>query len=693
MATNENEKVTGEYGAEQITVLEGLDPVRKRPGMYIGGTGLDGLHQLVWEIVDNAIDEAMAGHCDTITVKILPGNEIEVTDNGRGIPVDIHPTTKKSSLETVMTVLHAGGKFGAGGYKVSGGLHGVGASAVCALSDPMAVEVYRDGKVWTQEYRKGKPVEAVKSIGKTTLRGTKVTFRPDATIFPDTTYNRDTILSSLRRSAYLMKGLKINFSDLRNAEDIFNYCLYFEGGIASYIKYINLNKEKKHNEIFYTDKTKDGVRVEIALQYVDDYQENLTTFANNKMTPGGGTHMAGYKAALTRTINAHARAKNLLKEKDDNLTGEDTREGMTAILSVKIQEPQFEGQTKDKLGNPEVKSIVEDIFAETLAAFLEENPKAAEAIFEKCELAAKARLAARAARDSVLRKGVLEGLTLPGKLADCSSKKAENCELYIVEGDSAGGSAKQGRNREFQAILPLRGKLLNVEKSRIDRIINSETLRPLIVALGTNIGEMFDLSKLRYHRIVILADADVDGSHIRTLLLTFFYRYFRPLIDNGHLYIAQPPLYKIQKGKMMHYAYNDAEKEQKLNLMRAELAAKGKLKEQKDEEGEESTKTQENESPETQEAASGDEGSGEVSSSFVEGLGKVTIQRYKGLGEMNPSQLWETTLDPEQRTMKKISIEDAEHTEKIFDILMGSEVLPRKRFIETRAMDVKNLDI
>ncbi len=661
MPDKKNIKNTAEYGAEQIQVLKGLEPVRKRPGMYIGGTGIEGLHHLIWEIVDNAIDEAMAGYCTQIKVKILEGDIIEVTDNGRGIPVEIHPTTKKSTLETVLTVLHAGGKFGGGGYKVTGGLHGVGASVTNALSEWLKAEVLRNGKIWKQDYKRGKPTTKLKAAGKTKQTGTKITFKPDPRIFPQTVFERDIILTSLRRSAYLTKGLNIVFEDLRNPKNPFKYAFYFEGGIASYIKHLNLRKENLHDEIFYVDKEVDSIKVEIALQYTNEYQENILTFANNKNTPGGGTHLAGFKTALTRTLNHYARSKNLLKEKDENLTGDDSREGLTAVISVKILEPQFEGQTKDKLGNPEVRPAIDAVFSEALATFLEENPKTAESIFGKCQLAAKARLAARAARDSVLRKGALDGLTLPGKLADCSSKKKEKCELFIVEGDSAGGSAKQGRNREFQAILPMRGKLLNVERARLDKILGSTTLKPLIIALGTNIGEMFDIEKLRYNKIIILADADVDGSHIRTLLLTFFYRHFKPLIERGHLYIAQPPLYKLQKGKQARYAFTEREKEKFLKQMSQSKTSSPKKKKMED-------------NKESMEK-------------------NIDIQRYKGLGEMNPSQLWETTMDPNNRMLKQVLIRDQEKTEHMFEVLMGSDVLPRKRFISTHAKNVHNLDI
>ncbi|MBI4215463.1 MAG: DNA topoisomerase (ATP-hydrolyzing) subunit B [Parcubacteria group bacterium] len=676
MAQDKTKKASQEYTAEQIVVLEGLEAVRKRPGMYIGGTGIEGLHQLLWEIVDNSIDEAIAGYCTDIEVKLLPGDIAEITDNGRGIPVEIHKTTKKSTLETVLTVLHAGGKFGTGGYKVSTGLHGVGASATNALSEYMKAEVYRDGKIWVQEYERGKPKEAVKSVGKTDKVGTKIIFKPDPKIFPATVFNRETILNALRKNAYLTKGLKIIFKDERDTKDIFHYTFYFEGGIAAYVRYLNLTKDKLHSAIFYAEKNMDNVHAEIALQYVDDFAETLLCFANNKFTPGGGTHLAGFRSALTRVINQYARTKNLLKEKDENLTGDDIREGMTAVVSVKLEDPQFEGQTKDKLGSPQVRPVVDTIFAETFTIFLEENPKAAEAIIGKCILAARARLAAKAARETVLRKGALEGLTLPGKLADCSSKDTEKCEIFLVEGDSAGGSAKQARNRQFQAILPLRGKVLNVERARVDRIINSDTLRPLIIALGTNIGDLFDLTKLRYNRIIILADADVDGSHIRTLLLTFFYRYFKPIVEEGHLYIAQPPLYKLQKGKNVTYAYNDEDKEKLLTQFAGKGGKMPIIEEIPAEvaEGEEPLEKEE----------------GEV---IMAGGSKVGIQRYKGLGEMNPPQLWETTMDPQSRIIKKVTIQDAQETEKMFDILMGKEVAPRKRYIQTHAKNVQNLDI
>jgi len=665
-----------QYTAKEITVLKGLDPVRKRPGMYIGTTGEAGLHHLIWEVVDNAIDEAIAGYCTDITVRLLPDNKVEISDNGRGIPVDTHKETKKSALETVLTTLHAGGKFGAGGYKVSGGLHGVGVSVVNALSAWVKAEVRRDGQIWVQEYKRGKPVAKVKPVGKTKQTGTTITFDPDPDVFPEIKWNWNLILNRLRQYAYLTKKIKIIIFDQREKGQGKDYTFYFEGGIATYVRYLNTNKEIKHPTIFYIEKELDEIQVEIALQYTDDYQETVYTFANNILNPGGGTHLVGFKTALTRTLNNFARAKNYLKEKDDNLTGEDVREGLTAIVSVKIKEPQFEGQTKDKLGNPEVRTIVDSVFSEAFAYFLEENPGNSEKIIEKCIIASRARAAAKSARETILRKGVLEGLALPGKLADCSSKEPGECELYIVEGDSAGGSAKQGRDREFQAILPMWGKMINVEKTRLDKILTSDKIKPLIIALGTNIGEQFELDKLRYDRIIIMADADVDGSHIRTLLLTLFYRYFKPLIEQGHIYIAQPPLYKIQKGAEAHYAYTDEEKEKIL----ADMAAAAKTKPAK-----KSAQTKTDETPTEGEAGEGVE--------VIEGLGRVNIQRYKGLGEMNPGQLWETTMDPNSRIMKKITIEDAQRADQIFEILMGSEVAPRKRFIQTRAKEVENLDI
>ncbi len=628
-----------EYSAEQIQVLEGLSAVRKRPGMYIGSTDVTGLHHLVWEIVDNAIDEAMAGYCTDIDVVIMKDGGVSVEDNGRGIPVDKHSKTGKSALETVMTVLHAGGKFGGGGYKVSGGLHGVGVSVVNALSLNTIAEVYRDGKVYRQEYHRGDTGGELEIVADTDKRGTKITFYPDEEIFDTTNFDYQTILNRLRQQAYLTKGVKISVVDEREAK---KYCFYFEGGLKSYVQHLNKNKEKIGGVVYVEREVEEGM-VEIALQYTGTFQETIYTFANNIHTVDGGMHLTGFKSALTRTINAYARSNDLLKDKDDNLLADDVREGLTAIVSVKLADPQFEGQTKGKLGNAEMRTAVEAVFNEAFAEYLEEHPGDGRAVIGKCLLAARARMAARAARDTVIRKGALEGMTLPGKLADCSSKDPSNSELFIVEGDSAGGSAKQGRNREFQAILPLRGKILNVEQARLDRILANNEVKNLVIALGVGIGETFDVSRLRYHKIVIMTDADVDGAHIRTLVLTLFYRYFRQIIEDGYLYIAQPPLYKIALGKKVHYVYTDKEKEDVLKGF----------------------------SPDA----------------------KYSLQRYKGLGEMNPDQLWETTMDPEYRTMLQVSVEDAERADEVFDTLMGSEVMPRKKFIQAYAKKVKNLDV
>ncbi|MFH0819137.1 MAG: DNA topoisomerase (ATP-hydrolyzing) subunit B [Patescibacteria group bacterium] len=667
-----------EYGANQISVLEGLDPVRKRPGMYIGNTAHAGLHHMIWEVVDNAIDEAMAGFCNECIIELLPDGMCSVEDNGRGIPVEKHPVTKVSTLETVLTKLHAGGKFGQGGYKVSGGLHGVGVSVVNALSEYVRAEVKRDGKLWMQEYRKGKPVKNTKSIGTAKGTGTKIIFKPDASIFTVLEFEWQYILDHLRQQAYLTKGMKIVISDKRIQDNQQSYVFYFEGGIASYVRHLNHNKEVKQEKVFYIEKDAGDIKVEAALQYNTDYKEIVFGFANNIYTVEGGMHIQGFRTALTRTLNNYARKQGLLKEKDDNLTGEDMREGLTAVISVKLPEPQFEGQTKAKLGNAEVKPAVETIFGDYFTSFLEENPRDAKEIFAKCMLAQQARVAARAARDTVLRKGALEGITLPGKLADCSSRSPELSEVYIVEGDSAGGSAKQGRDRNFQAILPLRGKILNVEKARIDKMLANNEIKSLIVAIGTNIGEQFDISRLRYHKIVIMTDADVDGSHIRTLLLTLFYRHFPELIQHGHIYIAQPPLYQIKKGSRVDWVYSDEEKEKIMQELIAEENKKNadkKNKEPKKEENKDVNETDE----ET-------EGVGEK-------IGNINVQRYKGLGEMNPSQLWETTMNPANRILKKVTITDAAKADEVFNILMGSEVPPRKRFIQTHAKGVKNLDI
>ena len=631
------------YDSSNIQVLEGLEPVRKRPGMYIGETNEQGLHHLVWEIVDNSIDEAMAGYAKHITVTMHADGSVSVSDDGRGIPVDIHPKTGKSALETVMTVLHAGGKFGGeeSGYKVSGGLHGVGASVVNALSDNMQVWVHKDGKVYTQSYKRGIPNGPTEPTGeKTDIHGTIVRFWPDATMFTTVIFDYDTILTRLRQQAYLTKGITMT---LINEFTGAKYRFFFEGGIQSYVHHLNRGVETIGEGIFYADKNLEDIQVEIAMQYKkDDYSERIISFVNNVTTTDGGTHMAGFQAALTRTINKYAREQEILKEKDQNLESSDVLEGLCAVVSVKVPEPRFSSQTKEKLVNPEAKSVVDRVFSEKLYEYLQENPRSAKAMVEKSLLAARARAAARSARDTIIRKGALEGMTLPGKLADCSSKDPSRSELYIVEGDSAGGSAKQGRDRETQAILPLRGKILNTEQARLDKIFGNTEVKNLIIALGTSIGDTFDVSRLRYHRIVIMTDADVDGAHIRTLLLTFFYRYLRPLLDGGFIYIAQPPLYKLTKGKGTWYVYNDDEK---VKIMESE------------------------------------------------GVTSEGIQRYKGLGEMNPEQLWETTMDPKQRKMGRVHVQDAEKADEVFRTLMGEDVPPRRRFIQSRAKHVMNLDI
>ena len=633
--------VSQEYSADQIQVLEGLSAVRRRPGMYIGSTDITGLHHLVWEVVDNSIDEAMAGFCNQIDVFICKDGSVSVEDNGRGIPVDKHKKTGKSALETVMTILHSGGKFGEGGYKVSGGLHGVGISVVNALSVKTIVEVYRDGKIHMQEYCRGDAKGELEVTGKTDKRGTKVNFYPDKEIFDAVEFNFQTIINRLRQQAYLTKGVAISLVDERCGTQK-KYCFYFEGGVKSYVQHLNKNKETI-GSVFYVEKEVPEGMVEVSLQYNNSFQETIYTFANNIHTIDGGMHLTGFKAALTRTVNNYARKAEILKEKDENLVADDVREGLTAIISVKLPDPQFEGQTKGKLGNAEMRAAVETVFGDAFAEYFEENPADARGIVGKCHLAARARMAARAARDTVIRKGFLEGMTLPGKLADCSSRDPEKSEIFIVEGDSAGGSAKQGRDRNIQAILPLRGKILNVEQSRLDKILANNEVKNLVIALGVGIGESFDIKRLRYHKIVIMTDADVDGAHIRTLILTLFYRYFKQVIEGGYIYIAQPPLYKISVGKSANYAYSDAERDK-----------------------------------------------------VIKGLGKdakFSVQRYKGLGEMNPDQLWETTMDPSKRTMLKVTIEDAEKADQVFDTLMGSEVGPRKRFIQAYAKKVKNLDI
>jgi DNA gyrase subunit B len=673
----ENKKKTSDYGADSITVLEGLDPVRKRPGMYIGSTSSSGLHHLIWEVADNSIDEAMAGYATEISVTLLSDGMVKVEDDGRGIPVEKHKTTGLSALETVLTKLHAGGKFGGGGYKVSGGLHGVGVSVVNALSEYLRAEVHRDGKIWSQEYKIGKPQKNIKAIGTTKKTGTTIIFKPDASIFTETEFDWGKILDRLRQQSYLTKGITINVIDERKDHSPKKYRFYFEGGIKSYIKSLHRQKNIKHDTVFYVEKEINDCKIEVALQYNDEYNETSLPFANNIYNVDGGTHLIGFKTALTRTLNSYARNKNILKEKDENLTGEDVREGLTAIVSVKLPNPQFEGQTKGKLGNAEIKTYVEQIFGESFATFLEENPKEAENIIGKCFLSAQARLAARTARASILRKGALEGMTLPGKLADCSSNKAEECELYIVEGDSAGGSAKQGRDRRFQAILPLRGKILNVERARLDKMLVNNEIKNLVIALGTNIGEQLDMEKLRYHRIIIMTDADVDGSHIRTLLLTLFFRYFNPLITNGYIYIAQPPLYQIKKGNNSNYAYTE---EEKMKIIKELGGDSEELEVSEDPSSEDSENQEENSKEESEKTK-------------TKRTNKLFIQRYKGLGEMNPQQLWETTMDPATRIVKQVTIEDAAYADKIFDMLMGDDVSKRKHFIQTHAKNVSNLDI
>ncbi len=672
------------YGAEQIQVLEGLEPVRKRPGMYIGTTGPDGLHHLIWEIFDNSRDEAMAGRCSDIEIALLPGGYIRVVDNGNGIPVGIHPKTKVSALETVMTVLHAGGKFGGenSGYKVSGGLHGVGASVVNALSERTEVQVHQDGGLHFQEYVRGVPKAKVKKIGSSDLHGTITMFKPDPQIFPITEFDYGKIVQHLRQQAYLVRSVRMSvidarsFSDTLDLADVFylrdlalsvpSATYYFEGGLKSLVAYNNRFQKAVHDTVFFAEKEVDGVGVEVALQYVDDISARITAFANNTYNPEGGTHVTGFKTALTRTLNTYAK-KNSSGKDDENFTGDDVLEGLTAIISVKLREIQFEGQTKAKLGSVEAQSAVGTVFGEAFADFLDAHPDEARAIIGKATLAMKARKAAKAAKDSVLRKGALDGMTLPGKLADCQTKDAAESELFIVEGDSAGGSSKQGRDRRTQAILPLRGKILNVERARLDKMLASNEIKNLVVALGTAIGDLFDISKLRYHKIIIATDADVDGAHIRTLLLTLFYRYFRGVIDGGFLYIAQPPLYKIKRGKEVSYVYSDAEKNALVGSVAAEEI-------ESDVEGGEA---------ETDTEASEEKG---------KKAPKFSIQRYKGLGEMNPEELWETTMDPARRVLKQVTIDDAQDADRVFDILMGTDVPARKSFIQSNAKTA-NLDV
>ncbi|HVN26616.1 MAG TPA: DNA topoisomerase (ATP-hydrolyzing) subunit B [Candidatus Paceibacterota bacterium] len=671
------------YGAKDIYVLEGLEPVRKRPGMYIGSTGSIGLHHLIWEVVDNSIDEAMAGFAKNVTVELLPENKVAVTDDGRGIPVEVHPQTKKSTLETVLTTLHAGGKFGGESYKVSGGLHGVGVSVVNALSEWTKVEVERDGGMFVQEYERGKPKFKVKKVGASKRHGTKVTFSPDPQIFSELEFNDKTIIEHLRQQAYLTKGVRLNIIDRRPSVPLF-YSFYFEGGVLSFVKFLAQKKNQLHEDIFYVEKENQNIDIECAFMYVDDTRTQEMSFANNIYTPEGGMHLTGFRSALTRTLNNYARAEGYLKEKEENLTSDDVREGQIVVLSVKLREPQFEGQTKAKLGNPEARTATEAVINEALKEFLEKHPSEARAIIAKVILTAKARLAARAARETVLRKGAFEGLTLPGKLADCTSKSAEESELFIVEGDSAGGTAKQGRNRHTQAILPLRGKPLNVERVHLDKMLANAEIRSLVIAIGTAIGEEFNMEKLRYHKIVIMTDADVDGAHIRTLLLTLFYRHFRGVVDGGYVYIAQPPLYRIQLGKAVHYAFSDAERDKIIAELQKDASAKAAGKAAKKKAAETDIVTEEDE-------ASGIEG--EAAAVGGDGKRQPNIQRYKGLGEMNAEQLWETTMNPENRIMKQVTIEDAEAADKLFDILMGDAVEPRKNFIQAHAATVQNLDI
>lgn len=688
MSKKEEKKTS--YGAEDITVLKGLEPVRRRPGMYIGTTGSEGYHHLIWEIFDNSRDEAMGGYATDIEVTLLPQNRIRVVDNGRGIPVDIHRETKVSALETIMTTLHAGGKFGGEGYKVSGGLHGVGASVVNALSIYMKATVHRDGGIHTQEYKQGNKKGAVKKVGSSKFHGTVITFEPDVEIFREIKFEYEKVVNHLRQQAYLVKGLRITVIDARevkeeiNDEKVFyikdigleapSTSFYFDGGLLSFVKFYNQGQKPIHKNIFYTEKkTNEYESVEIALQYIDDISSRILPFANNIYNGEGGTHVTGFKTALTRSLNNYARKNNLVKESEENFTGDDVLEGLTCVISVKLREVQFEGQTKAKLGTVEARGMVETIFADTFATFMEENPDDARAIVNKVVLALRARKAAKAAKDSVLRKGALEGMTLPGKLADCQSKSAEESELFIVEGESAGGTAKTGRDRRTQAILPLRGKILNIERARLDKILSSEQIKNFVVAIGTAIGDTFDIEKLRYHKIIIATDADVDGAHIRTLLLTLIYRYFKPIIEGGYVYIAMPPLYKITQGREVHYAYTEEDK----------IAIYKKLGFTNFEELEMNS---EEENPEESEAE-GDEKKTDAKKKKL-----PNTQRYKGLGEMNSDELWETTMNPDTRTLKKVHIEDAVEADKVFDILMGTDVPSRKSFIQSNAKKA-NVDI
>lgn len=637
--TNSNQNGASEYGADQIQVLEGLEAVRRRPSMYIGSTCVRGLHHLVYEVVDNSIDEALAGVCDRIVITLNEDGSVSVDDNGRGIPVDIHPKEKRSALEVVLTILHAGGKFGGQGYKVSGGLHGVGVSVVNALSETLEAWVKRDGKIHYQCYHKGKPEEAVKVVGTTEETGTVIKFKPDPEIFEVCEFSFEYLTQRLRELAFLNKGIKIILKDEKNNKEV---VYQYQGGIVSFVEHLNKTKDPIHREIIYIQKVLEENEIEVAIQYNDSYVESIFTFANNINTHEGGTHLSGFRSAMTRTINDYARKNNLIKDSEASLSGDDIREGLTAVISVKLRYPQFEGQTKTKLGNSEMKGLVESVVNDGLAEFFEENPAVAKKIIEKCLLAARAREAARKAKELTRRKNALEVSSLPGKLADCSFKEPELSELFLVEGDSAGGSAKQGRDRRFQAILPLRGKILNVEKASLDKILNNEEIKAMITALGTGFGDDFELSKLRYHKIVTMTDADVDGSHIRTLLLTFFYRFMKPLVENGNIYIAQPPLYYIKQNKKEYYAYSDKELEELLTKI---------------------------------------------------GRQNITVQRYKGLGEMNAEQLWETTMNPESRIILKVTLEDAIEADQTFSMLMGDKVEPRREYIQAHASEVRNLDI
>ena len=639
-----------QYDSQQIQVLEGLEPVRKRPGMYIGGTGKEGLHHLVKEIADNCVDEAIAGFATELDIVLLSDGGIRIGDNGRGIPVDVMEKTGKSALETVLTVLHAGGKFGGGGYKVSSGLHGVGSSVVNALSTKLIAEVYKDGYSYTQEYERGVPKSEIKKGSKTTLSGTIITFYPDPTIFKETVeIDYEWVVDYLRHQSYLTKGLKTNILDERTGK---RFAFYFEGGIQSYVKHLNFSKDVVDDDIFYIEKEVEDCAVEVALQYTDTYVEVIKPFANNVLTPDGGTHLTGFRSALTRVINDYARKNSLLKEKEDNLSGEDCREGLTAVILVKLPDPQFEGQTKNKLGNPEIRGYVEQVMTEYLAYYLEEHPSIARKVVNKAILSARARAAARAARDNVIRKGVLDSTSLPGKLSDCSSKDPSISELYIVEGDSAGGSAKSGRDSKTQAILPLRGKVLNVERARLDRMFANNEIKSLITAIGVGIGEQLDIERLRYHRIIIMTDADVDGSHISTLLMTFFFRFMRQVIDGGHLYLAKPPLFLIKSGKKKQYAYSDSERDDILNKLIDDKKERGSVLKQ----GEDTSKQ-----------------------------AGAEVSRYKGLGEMDADQLWDTTMNPDNRVLIQVKVEDGEKADAIFNKLMGTEVELRKNFIQTRA--------